>query len=120
VFVHFAFGTLGKQGKVEEQTEAVVEYILREKRLKVSKCTEFIPEFPEPGMKRIPMDKMRLESNGAGTQLVYDLDPKKIHELPDDDSIYYLQRDVSMICFIKLPLISYEQSIIGGNTENSG
>jgi len=102
MFIHFAFGTLGKLGKIEEQTETVIEYILREKRLKVSKCTEFIPSFPQPGAKRIPTDKMRFESNGDGARLVYELDLNKFHELPDADSIYYLQRDVPMVCFIKI------------------
>jgi len=102
MFIHFAFGTLGRKGEIQEQTKAVIDCILKEKRLKVSKCTEFIPEFPEPGSKRIPLDKMRFESNESGAQLVYELDPKKIHELPDDESTYYLQRDVPMICFIKI------------------
>ena len=102
MFIHFAFGALGKQGKVEEQTGAVVEYILREKRLKVCPCTEFIPEFPEPGSIRIPLDKMRFVSNESNAQLVDDLDQKKNHELPDNESIYFLQRDVPMISFIKI------------------
>jgi len=101
MLIHFAFGALGKQGKIEEQTEQVIELILNNKRLKVSKCTEFIPEFPKPGSIRIPMDKFHLESNGAGSQLVYDLDLKKPQQ-PNEDSIYFLQRDVPMICFIKI------------------
>ncbi len=102
MFIHFAFGTLGKQGKLEEQTETTIQYILKEKRLKVFKCTEFIPEFPEPGSIRIPLDKMRFVSNESNAQLVYDLDQKKNHELPDNESIYFLQRDVPMISFIKI------------------
>ena len=38
MFIHFAFGNLGRLGKIEEQTNAATEYISREKRLKVSKC----------------------------------------------------------------------------------
>ena len=102
MFIHFAFGLLGKQGKTEEQTEQVIELILKNKSLKVSKCTEFIPEFPKPGSIRIPLDKMRFKSNGANAQLIDDLDQKKNNKLPDNDSIYFLQRDVSMISFIKI------------------
>ncbi len=102
MFIHFTFGSLGKQGKTEEQTEQVIGLILKNKRLKVYKCTEFIPEFPEPSSIRIPLDNMRFVSNGSNAQLMDDLDQKKNHELPDNDLIYFLQRDVPMICFIKI------------------
>ncbi len=102
MFIHFAFGTLGKQGKLEEQIEATIQCILKEKMIKVFKCTEFIPEFPEPGSIRIPLDKMRFVSNESNAQSVDDLAQKKNHELPDNESIYFLQRDVPMISFIKI------------------
>ncbi len=102
MFVHFAFGELGKQGKVEEQTEAVVECILRGKRLKVSRCTEFIPRFPKGGAKRIPMEMFEETENGLAATFYPREDPNWFNKLPDDDSIYYLQRDVPMICFIKI------------------
>jgi len=61
MFIHFAFGTLGKRGKIEEQTEAIIQYILKEKRLKASKCKEFIPAFPMLGAKRIPWTQSTVE-----------------------------------------------------------
>jgi len=46
MFIHFAFGSLAREGKLEEQIEATVGYILKEKRLKTSKCKEFYSYFP--------------------------------------------------------------------------
>ena len=57
VFIHFAFGQLGKAGKEEEQTELVLQHILARRRLKVSRCVEFLPGFPPPGAKSIPTTK---------------------------------------------------------------
>jgi hypothetical protein len=102
MFIHFAFGKLGKEGKIEEQTKAVIDCILKEERLKVSKCTEFMPEFPELGTKRIPTEMFREAEYGLEATFYPKEDPNWFNKLPDDDSIYYLQRDVPMICFIKI------------------
>ncbi len=102
MFVHFAFGQLGKQGKTEEQTKQVIELILENKSLKVCPCTEFIPRFPEPGSIRIPSDKIRFVSKGSQSQSVNDSQQREKDALPDNDSIYFLQRDVPMISFIRI------------------
>jgi hypothetical protein len=102
VFVHFAFGELGKQGKVKEQTDVIIECILKGKRLKMSRCTEFIPRFPKPGAKRIPMEMFKETENGMAATFYPREDPDWFNKLPDDDSIYYSQRDVPMVCFIKI------------------
>jgi hypothetical protein len=110
VFVHFAFGELGKQGKVEEQTEAIVECILRGKRLRVSKCTEFIPEYPKPGLTRIPMEGFKLKGKDSGEAPSNTSTPIKLKEAHEYDSIYYLQRNVPMICFIKINFSQIKKS----------
>jgi hypothetical protein len=101
MFIHFAFGSLGRENKIGEQTENVINLILKEKRLRVNKCTEFIPRYPKPGTKRIPIDKMNVESEGSVTRLTYNIDLTKPHELPNDNTIYYQQRNVNMICFAR-------------------
>jgi len=83
MFIHFAFGELGKQGRITEQTNEVIEKILEPKHLKVSSNTEFLPAYPVKGI-RIPL---------TGTAPV-----------ADEKSIYYIQDDVLMICFICIPL----------------
>ncbi len=41
MFVHFAFGALGKQEVIEEQTKKVIELILNGKRILVSRPSFF-------------------------------------------------------------------------------
>ena len=106
MFIHFAFGTLGKQGKIIEQTEQVLQCILKEKRLKAFECTEFIPEYHEPGSVRIPMEGFRLKGEeSAGTPT-----PPRLEELAKDTSTYYLQRNVPMICFVQINFSQLKQS----------
>ncbi len=110
MFIHFAFGTLGKQGKTKEQTDEVLESILKEKRLKASECTEFIPEYPKPGLTRIPMEGFKLKSKDLGEASSNTSTPLKLKEPHDYDSIYYLQRKVPMICFIKINFSQLKKS----------
>jgi len=98
MFIHFAFGALGKQGKIREQTKAVIDCILREKRLKVSKCKEFIPIFPDPNSKPIPLKPFKAVE-GRTDLVVAEIDGNRVEDL---DSIRYLPEDVPMICFIKI------------------
>lgn len=98
MFIHFAFGNLGRLGKIEEQTNAATEYILREKRLKVSKCKEFIPVFPDPNSKPIPLKPFK-KVEGRNDLVVAAIDGD---HLTDTESIRYLPEDVSTICFIKI------------------
>lgn len=90
MFIHFAFGELGKQGKIIEQTNEVIEKILKPKHLKVSPNTEFLPSFPKKGSIRLPVD-------GSVP-------------LRDDNSIYYIQSNVLMICFINIPFHKLKSS----------
>jgi len=103
VFIHFAFGALSKQGKVDEQTRVIAEYILREKRLKVSKCKEFLPAYPTLGAKRIPREMFKATEDGLAATFHPKEDPNWFDKLPDDKTIHYLPVDVPMISFIKIP-----------------
>jgi len=103
VLIHFAFGSLGKQGKIEEQTKQVIELILQEKKLLVSKCKEFIPAFPQKGAKRIPPEMFKVTGDGEASATFYPKeDPNWLSKLPDDNTIHYLATDVPMVCFIKI------------------
>jgi len=100
MFIHFAFGQLGKQGKTREQIERVVGSILSERRLLVSRCTEFIPALPIPGAKRIPPEKFSLAKDDEGRQVVSaQIDLARWNQLPDATDITYLPVLVPMICF---------------------
>lgn len=103
MLIHFAFGSLGKQGRIEEQTNQVIELILREKRLLVSKCKEFIPVYPMRGAKRIPPEMFKVTGNGEVSATFHPKeDPDWSNKLPDDTIIHYSPVDVPMICFIKI------------------
>lgn len=106
MFIHFAFGTLAKQGKIDEQTEEVIEFILKEKRLKASGCTEFIPVLPQPNTKRIPMEMFKKTNTGIEAEI----ELSKLHELPDNNTIAYLPMNVSMVCFIKIAFNKLKES----------
>ena len=97
MFIHFAFGALGKRGKIREQTKAVIDRILREKRLKAHKCKEFIPIFPNPNSTPIPLKPFKAVE-GRTDLVAAEIDRNR---LADIDSIRYLPVDVPMICFIK-------------------
>lgn len=103
MFIHFAFGTLGKKEKVKEQTYNVIEHILKRKRLKVSKCKEFIPAFNSPHYKGISWDSLMISKQS----LVSHSDTMKLTSV---EPITYLPMDVSMICFIKISLKKLKNS----------
>ena len=97
MFIHFAFGNIGKEGKIKDQTYNVIEHIFKEKRLKVSRCKEFIPTFNAPHNRAISWDSFRISNQG----LVSHSDNMK--QMPVEP-IAYLPMDVYMICFIKISL----------------
>jgi len=102
MFIHFAFGDLGRQGRTEDQTDKVIEFILREKRLLLSKCKEFIPTFPEKGAKVIPREMFKKTDDGISATFHPREDSNWFQNLPDDTNISYLPMDIPMICFIKI------------------
>lgn len=98
MFIHFAFGELARQGQIEEQTDKVLELILKEKRLKGCKCTEFIPVFPDPNSKPIPLKPFR-KVEGRNDLVVASIDTDNP---PSSNLVKYLPVDVPMISFIKI------------------
>lgn len=97
MFIHFAFGPLGKQGKVEEQTQKTIDCILKERRLKISKCKEFIPTFNPAESKTMPFNMFEKKND----RLEAKIDLEEANKLPNAPPITYLPVDVPMICFIK-------------------
>lgn len=106
MFIHFTFGSLGKQEEIEEQTRRIIELILQEKRLKAYKCKEFIPIFPNPNSKPIPLKQFKAVE-GRTDLVVAQIDGNRI---ADTDSIRYLPVDVSMICFINVAFSQLKNS----------
>ena len=111
MLIHFAFSSLGKQGNIEEQTLRVIDSILKEKRLLVSPCKEFIPSYPKKGEKIIPMEMFKVTAPGEAS-VTFNLkeDPDWLGKLPDDTTIHYHPMDVYMICFIKISLSQLKNS----------
>jgi hypothetical protein len=105
MFIHFAFGQLGKQGKVIEQTEKVISTILTEKCLVARYCTEFLPVFPPPGEAcrlnlKLPA-KITKDDKGRPTVWLRIGDQDKDKQ-PTHNEITFLPSDVPMVCFINI------------------
>ncbi|MFA5275479.1 MAG: abortive infection system antitoxin AbiGi family protein [Candidatus Omnitrophota bacterium] len=110
MFIHFAFGELGRKGYIQEQTERVLKDIISPKRLKISKCKEFVPSFRPPGAKEIPfgpVTSVTKKSDGSA-EVVIAVDGTK--SLPDAPPVKYLALDVPMICFIKIAFNALKDS----------
>lgn len=106
MFIHFAFGELTKQDKIEEQTDSIIELILKKKRLKASKCKEFIPIFPNPNSKPLPLKQFRgVEGRRDLAVANVDKDNRSNRNL-----VNYLPEDVPMISFIKISYNSLRKS----------
>lgn len=111
MFIHFAFGSLAKQEEIEKQTDHVIELILKEKKIKVSKCKEFIPAYPHKGAKRIPPEMFKVTGEGEVSATFHPKeDPEWLSKLPDDTFIHFLPVDVPMICFTKIPFSKLRNS----------
>ena len=100
MFIPFAFGSLGK-GNIEEQTQNVIELVLKEKRLKPSECPEFIPIFPNRNSKTIQLKPFK-KIEGRNNLAVASIDT---NNRPIENLIHYLPEDVPMISFIHIPTI---------------
>ncbi len=98
MFIHFAFGQLGKQGRTTEQTEKVIDTILSEKRLLACRCTEFLPSFPSKGGKRVPIKPAKGVTRESNIVTIAEIDSKQAQY---GDRITYLPSEIPMICFIR-------------------
>lgn len=116
MFIHFTFGSLAKENRIEEQTEKVIELILEKRRLKPSPCPEFMPAYPTPGIKMIPGD-LKVEGNKVILGEIKLGEPTKLLRIPAEKAITYLPVDVNMICFIR---ISFSQLPSSGIHEYYG
>jgi hypothetical protein len=56
MFIHFAFGTLGKQGKIKEQRSSVIEHILENKNLGHPVAKNSFPFFQPPIVSQFPQN----------------------------------------------------------------
>jgi len=101
MFIHFAFGSLAKENRVEEQTEKAIELILKKRQLKSSPCPEFVPAYPTPGIKMIPGD-LKVEGDKVALGEIKLEKSTKPPRIPAEREITYLPVDVHMICFIKI------------------
>lgn len=103
MFIHFAFGQLGKQGKIKEQTEEVISKILNEKRLVARNCTEFLPAFPVRG-KPLPLRlPAKITKDYEGRPTVWFKKGAVVKDRrPNDSEITFLPNAVAMICFINI------------------
>ncbi|OGD54615.1 hypothetical protein A3K80_05000 [Candidatus Bathyarchaeota archaeon RBG_13_38_9] len=103
MFIHFAFGQLGKQGKIIEQTEKVISTILTEKRLVARNCTEFLPAFPVRG-KPLPLKlPAKITKDDMGRPTVwFKIGDEVKNRQPNYEEITFLPSDVAMICFINI------------------
>jgi hypothetical protein len=108
MFIHFAFGALGREGEIQEQTKVVIDCILKEKRLKANKCEEFIPIFPDQNSKPIPLKPFKAVE-GRTDLVVAKIDRERIVDI---DNIRYLPEDVPMICFIKIAFSQLKNSML--------
>ena len=100
MLIHFAFGQLGKNGEVEKQTGLIINCILKEKRLKVSKCIEFIPALSPAESKVIPIERLTSTNKGVEATIMAD----EISKLEDAPAATFLIYEVPMICFMETAL----------------
>ena len=93
MYIHFAFGRLGKKELLDEQSDNIIEKILKKKRLKITQCKEFIPILPSGSSRQLDLTKAELTDN------VLQISTEHTIESP---GITYLPEDVRMICFINI------------------
>ncbi len=106
MFIHFAFGELGRKGCTEEQTKKVLEDIISFKRLKISKCKEFIPAFSPQEGRSIPWNRFTKTKNGLKASIGLN----EIASLPAAPPIKYLPVDVPMVCFTNVAFKALKSS----------
>lgn len=110
MYIHFAFGHLGKEGKLMEQTERVISDILAKRRLLISKNKEFIPTFNDPSAKVLPFEDAVISTDGIHWNVPANPDEEYIKNLPQAPPVSYLPHDVAMICFINIPFNKLKSS----------
>jgi hypothetical protein len=107
MFIHFAFGELGRKGDIQEQTVRVLKDIISPKRLKISKCQEFVPSFRPQGTKEISFGEVTsvTKKNDGSAEVVI-----AVGGITDAPPVKYLPVDVSMVCFIEIAFSDLKNS----------
>ena len=109
MYIHFAFGQLGREGRETEQTQQLIEKILIPRQLKTSKCVEFLPVWPDPINTdwRIDVAKMaKLNSQKLDEDDVLEF----VETTRTDATVIYLPVPVQMVCFIDIALRKLKNS----------
>lgn len=108
MLIHFAFGS--KKENTDDQTELVIENILKGCRLRYSsECYEFLPtlHYPNPNSYSIDTRSFKLIGNQlTSPPLKLPLDRKENNHIlkqMDAKIVKYLPKQIQMICFINIP-----------------
>lgn len=99
--IHFAFGN--DKNDSMKQCNKFIDLVLKQKRLKFTKCCEFLPALPRQGAYTIdPRSMTKVMSTPKGV-VEEKSDPTfSGSSLIKGDQIGYLPEKVNMICFIKI------------------
>jgi len=110
MYIHFTFGTLGKENRLTEQTEGVISDILIKRRLLIGKNKEFLPTFNDPSAKILSFEDAIISKEDIHWSVPVNPDDAYIRNLSQAPPISYLPHDVAMICFIKIPFNKLKNS----------
>ena len=105
MFIHFAFASL--KDNTVQQTNAVIQNILAQKRLKFSKNPEFIPVCQpniHPRFKGKQVYHIALESFKQSEKEGVLANLQDLKFIRPESDIHYLPFEIGMICFIKISL----------------
>lgn len=107
MFIHFTFYQY--KDDINTQCKYFIDYILSYKRLKVSKCMEFIPVFSQPNPNNFQIDINHTKK--LNEKRIDNGDSLKIVTPFTSNSLFtYLPEEVNMICFIKIPFNKLKSS----------
>lgn len=112
MYLHFAFGALGKAGELNKQADEFINEILSQKKLRFSLCEEFIPAFQPPYQKELEGWKidhtlsLKLNEHKIGTNDHYRIQK----DINSREKILFLPEKVNMLCFIDIALKQLKNS----------
>lgn len=91
---HFAYGSLYREGRIEEQAEETLQNILLPKKLLSFPCREFMPILNSPSASWANPHSATVSEDGAIEFRQYTAAP----------AVALLPMDIFMICFVDIPL----------------
>lgn len=100
MFIHFAFRSLAREGRIDKQADSVIELVLEKKQLKACRCYEFVPVYSQPDVSGWTIDieqtaAFNKDRLGDGNYL------EIISAHSNTTRAIYLPHQVNMLCFIK-------------------